>query len=105
MFTIKNVIKFIELFKQPFYSFKIKKLNQKIEKCEIKLKNIKLKISLNLFYADKIFHEAKKPFTYFTKVKLSSNFKQFDKLMIKKDKRWIEIKALYLKLEFYEYNK
>ena len=95
MITIKKVIKFIKLFKQPFSSFKIKKLNQKIEKCEIKHKKIKLKISLNVFYLDKIYHESDKPFTYFTKVKIRSNSKQFDKLMKKKDKIWTELKVLY----------
>ena len=105
MFTIKNMIEVIVLSKKLFYLFKINNINKKIQKCEIDLKEMKLKISLNLFYADKIYHESNKPFTYFTKVKIKSNSKQFDKLINKRFKMWTELKVLYSNLELFENNK
>lgn len=93
--------KIIELFNR-YLSLIIKK---KIQKYEFKYKKTRLKISLNLFYADKIFEEANKPITYFTKVKIKSNSKKFDRLMNKSDKNRMKKKALYSKLEFYEKNK
>lgn len=104
MFTIKNVNKALKLIKTNLSSLKIKKFNKKIEKYEVRLKKINLKLSLNLFYADKFMNEAEKPFTYFTKVKIRNNWRHGDWLFNKSDKVRGKVKVLYSKLEFYENN-
>lgn len=88
MFTIQNVNKTLELIKTNLSSLKIKKLNKKIEKYEVRLKKINLKKSLNLFYTDKILEEAEKPFNDFTKVKIRNNYRHGDWLFNKSDKIW-----------------
>ena len=92
------------LIKAKLSSLKIKNFNNKIEKYELRLKKINLKLSLNLFYFDKILEESEKPFTYFTKVKIRNNWRHGDWLFNKSDKVREKLKVLYSKLEFYENN-
>jgi hypothetical protein len=92
------------LIKAKLSSLKIKNLNKKIEKYELRLKKINLKKSLNLFYADKFLEESEKPFTYFTKVKIRNNYRHADWLFNKSDRVWGKLKVLYSKLAIYENN-